>query len=440
MDNSYVVPSFATPLVAVKGYASRRLVVFSVVLPGEHLLKFLGHDPRMQHRRNLRPDIRAIYDKVQRPTSKGRRESIASYLISRLSNGRVLGAFPAVSVGCTEPLPFEPLSDPNLAGLGVLRIGDQKRFVLDGLGRISGVLDVLDERPELIKMNPVTGQGFTVQISIFAPPNGELTIEDLGQLFMDFNFRVYPVPQALAIALDESDLYIQLANAVAQYPPISDHGGMDKRAASLGRKSTALVVQTVLLRFVRGACEGRDFQEANLAHVDNANLTDETFDTERDRILTFLSDLAARMGERWADRAGIHLTSPGWQALGVICHDLDRRGLNINPLQRSAIIDRLASIDWSRAKTDVWQNEVGLSMSLNKHGEIVLGGAGRNNTQLIIDYLRKVTGLKSQLDANIAAVAVQTGSSPHDSGIRVIREDVKKPAGSSRETFEVPRN
>jgi hypothetical protein len=40
-----------------------------------------------------------------------------------------------------------------------------------------------------------------------------------------------------AISLDESDLYIQLANAIAQQPPIADHGGMEKRSASLGRKS-----------------------------------------------------------------------------------------------------------------------------------------------------------------------------------------------------------
>jgi DGQHR domain-containing protein len=402
MDTS--VPNFTTPLVAVRGFALPRLVVYSAVLPGEQLVKFLGHDPRAQYRKHLKPEIREVYDKVQRPTSKGRRESIAGYLTNRLSShGRVLGAFPAISVGCMEPLEFKPIE--GYAGLGVLQVGEELRIVLDGLGRCSGVLDVFDEFPELIKMDPQKGRGFTMQINIFAPAKaGEsLTIAEFGQLFMDFNFRVYPVPQALAISLDESDLYIQLANAIAQQPPIADHGGMEKRTASLGRKSEALVVQSVLLRVVRGACEGREFQESNLAHLENPNLTDETFDAERDRIVAFFSDLASRMGDRWADRNGVHLTSPGWQALGIICHDLDRRGLTISPLDRSAIIQTLAGIDWSREidrqPSPLWQKDVGVSMALNKHREVVLAGAGRSSTQAIINYLRKITGLQARLDA-----------------------------------------
>ena len=66
----------------------------------------------------------------------------------------------------------------------------------------------------------------------------------------------------VAIALDHSDLYIALANRIGSSETIKQAGGMEMKAASAGKNSTAIVVQQDLLRFVRAATEGERFLES----------------------------------------------------------------------------------------------------------------------------------------------------------------------------------
>jgi DndB-like DNA-sulfur modification-associated protein len=394
-------PEFRTPLVAVCGQAGDLLATYLTVLPVGHLTRFLNHDPRERYRKQLDPAILEIYQQVQRPTTKGRRDDIFDYLVSRLSSQRhgrgIPGAFPALSVGCLDYLNFQRIDGYD--GLVQLLIGDERRFILDGLGRAQGLLNVFEEHPSLLK------ERFTVPLTIFAParPNMTLTVEELGQLFADFNFRVHPVSQAQALALDKTDIYVRLTNALAQLPPISDHGGMDKRASKVRKASTALTVQSLLLRFVRGATEGRSVQESNKTHIDNPRLTEDSFEDEKIRIVSFLSDLATRMGpQRWRDRNGVHLTSAGWQAFGVIRYDVDH-ALSLDPLQRSEVIQKLASLEWSRTGPDgqpstFWNQEVGLGLVRNKLGEMVFSStAGRTSAQTLVNYLEKITGLEPML-------------------------------------------
>ncbi|GLR66521.1 hypothetical protein GCM10010909_12010 [Acidocella aquatica] len=280
--------------------------------------------------------------------------------------------------------------------IGNLEIDEEGiRILLDGLGRLSGALDLAEEGPEGMKLV----NQFVFPVTFYTPTveAGPLSVEDLGQLFMDFNFRVNPVPARLAIALDQSDIYISLANKLAKEPFIADNGGMEMKTKSLGKKSTALVVQSVLLRAVRGACEGRDFQEANLSMAADPNLTNDTFDQELESIAEFFTEIAQRMGhDRWKNRESLHLTAPGWQALGVIHHDINHSGLDLSDAQRSSIYNVIAGIDWSR-KNQEWADEAKLGLFQN--GELVILGAGRNNTQAIITYVRQKTGLAAKLES-----------------------------------------
>ncbi len=83
-------------------------------------------------------------------------------------------------------------------------------------------------------------------------------MEELGQLFHDFNFLVQPIALGQAVDLDQSDVAIGLTNTLGECPAIKKHCGMERRAANLGKKSTAPVAKQVLLRFVKVACEGVD--------------------------------------------------------------------------------------------------------------------------------------------------------------------------------------
>lgn len=242
-------------------------------------------------------------------------------------------------------------------------------------------------------------------LTIFAPKPGHkaLSWQEMGQLFHDFNFRVSPVPQRIALALDTADPYINLARQFAEYPFLEEHGGVAERMASLGSKSTELVVQTVWVRTVRGASEGRRFQESNLAHAENPNLTPETEEEVRDSIASFFQAVCDAMGpERWEDRDSIHLTSPGWQALGVIHPDVTFK-VKVSPKERDMIARKIAQIDWSRFNSDWLTLGIGIPEIDKKSNKEILDssgkkriaftGSGRTNTQALINYIRQKTGL-----------------------------------------------
>jgi hypothetical protein len=66
------------------------------------------------------------------------------------------------------------------------------------------------------------------------------------------------------------------AHVAGECESIKKFGGIEKRAASLGKKSTALTVQQTLYRFVRGATEGEKFQESNREFLEEPKLKSRT--------------------------------------------------------------------------------------------------------------------------------------------------------------------
>ena len=402
--------SITIPVPAIQGFFGKRLATYTTQIPALQIKRILGHDPRSKNWKLLAPSTRDIYERIQRDTKKGRREGVISYIEQRFGIRQMVGAFPSISIGLTHPMRFDAIPIPGLdsKAVGILHLEEEgERIILDGLGRVSGCLDLAEESAAgmgLIK-------SFVLPVTFFLPMQGAdpLEVSELGQLFMDFNFRVHPVPASMAIALDQSDLYISLANQLAKEPFVSQYGGVELRSASLGKKSTALVVQSVLLRTVRGACEGRDFQESNLATAPEPNLLDETFQVELRSISGFFSEISDRMGVRWADSKSLHLSAPGWQALGVLHHDIFHCGLNLTETELALVYETLGNLDWSRNNRQ-WVDEAGLGQwSTPKGGtqeQVVILGAGRNNTQAILDFLRKRTGLRDKIDAKrLAAVA-----------------------------------
>lgn len=383
------------PVPCIQGQFGQRLVTYSTQISPLQIRKVLGHDPRAKHWKSLPDDVRHVYERIQRPTSKGRQDSVVGYIEDRL-NRNVVGAFPAVSIGIMGHSVFEPLDVPGLQrAVGILNIDEEStRIMLDGLGRLSGALDLSEEdnRGLLLVKQCV----FPVTFYCPAPGTPELTLDEMGQLFSDFNFRVHPVSQRFAMALDQNDIYISLTNHLAQTPVIMAHGGMEYKASTLRRKSTALVVQSVLLRAVRGACEGREFQESNLAHPNNPTLTGDTFTSELESIHQHFEEIARRMGSHWARRGSLHLSAPGWQALGVLHHDINHRGLQLSDYQRAVIYDAIGEIDWSRTGPQ-WSGEAHLGQ-MGENG-LTITGAGRSNVKAILDFLRAKTGLKTLLEA-----------------------------------------
>src|ERR1700722_19938669 len=395
----------------IQGQFDGQLVTYTTqVAPGD-IVNLLGHDPRSKSWSRLPAELKDIYHYLQRKTSKDRRESIAGYIEERFGPDPIaIGAFPAISIAVTRPTIFRPYDETGdlriNKAVGQLEIDlsvSNTRILLDGLGRVAGALDLIDEG----KSNIVST--FQFPVTIFAPhPNlgKDLSWRQMGQLFHDFNYRVHPVSRHIAIALDTSDLYIALANKLAQAPFIRDNGGVAERAASLGKKSTELVVQSVLVRMVRGACEGQSFQESNLGYIENGNLNRDSLQTLKESIERFFSEFAKRMGTRFTDRNSIHLAAPGWQALGVVHNDIVFQ-LKMEDKDRDSVLDRIAAIGWSRTNPDWVSMGLGVVEIDKKTNEpvldemskprIVLSGAGRSNIHRILTYVREKAGYASRI-------------------------------------------
>jgi hypothetical protein len=398
------------PIGAVKGFFGRELTTFQTQIRPDQVVQILSHDPRSKNWKNLPLDLRTMYEYLQRKTSRDRRESTAEYIEQRLAPEAItIGAFPAICVGMVRPGTFRPIvtddeSSP-LAAVGTLHLelsDSNRRIILDGLARVTGALEVLERSDRDRRV----GDWFSFPVTIYAPTREAITLEQLGQLFHDFNFLQTPVSANQAIALDKSDLYIQLTNVLGRSETLKRYGGMEERAASLGTKSTAIVVQRVLLRFVRGATEGRRFQESNLSRTETPNLNPTNFrDVER-KLEEFISTFANRMGvDRFKDRDSLHLSAPGWQVLGLVFHDIHFR-LGAAPRQYEDLLDRLSQIDWSRYNSD-WIGMVGeperhpvtQQVITDERGRqrVALSRAGRTTIAAMLKYVREKSGLSELL-------------------------------------------
>jgi hypothetical protein len=213
----------------------------------------------------------------------------------------------------------------------------------------------------------------------------------MGQLFFDFNFKVTAVPSRIAIALDKSDPYIMVTNGLAKASQaIVKNGGMEERAASLGKKSTAVVVQQVLLRFVRGATEGSAFQESNKMELPHPNLTHTNASDAVESLAAFIDAFAEAMGNKFtADKKSLHLSSPGWQSLGVIYNDLVYRLNAPDPLQTARALARL---DWTRSGP-LWSELVVTKTNDDGSEELVLNSAGASTKREMVKRIRAELGI-----------------------------------------------
>jgi hypothetical protein len=348
-------------IAAVQGAYGYRLATYSTQVRPRDLEAFLGHDPRSRLWKKLDPELAQIYSQLQRVTTPERLRSIQAYIRKRfLQQAVVCGAFPAISVAVKQHLRFEPFPANDVAGAGTLHLDLSKsnsRLVLDGLARVSGIIELVelanhedltkDERDGLSDLL----NRFSLPMVIFAPSEeGQpLEMREMKQLFADFNFKQTSISPSMAIAHDSSDIYIEATRRLADSGVIKTHGGMEIGRASLGSKSTALVVQQNLLRFVRGAAEGDRFTEAkpNVEKVEGNRLTEQNLDEFVGTVDRFLGGIASVVGSAgFADtKNAVHLSGPGWGALGVVFNDLDAL-LSIKDLE--AMGRKLGEIDWRR--------------------------------------------------------------------------------------------
>jgi len=297
----------------------------------------------------------------------------------------------------THPAKFEPDEEGSPVGTLYYDVSQRvRRVLLDGLGRVTAVLDMLDSGKTIVD------EKLTFTVAIYAPSalKGSFSLEELGQLFHDFNFLAEPVSKGQAVDLDQSNLYITLTNLLAKSPPIVKNGGMEARAASLGAKSTALVAKQVLLKFVKSACEGevRYINVLRKSPIDG-NLQSSNLEAYANRLEEFLSVVFNSMSEQLrTPKDSVLLSASGWAALGLIFHDLNSvLGQVIERSEAHAFMQAISKIDWSRYNPD-WINYLGGPEKDDKGRDRLGKVFGGRAVERIAEYVRNRIGLLPLLE------------------------------------------
>lgn len=406
--------SIKLPLPCMRGRYGLHVQSFQTVCPPSQLIALLGHDPRPSSWKTLPKHLQEVYENYQRKTKPTRTEGIADYIDKQLAPGsRFVGAFPSLSIGLTEAPTFEPLrirAGVTIAegvllnddlGTLYLDIGTKHvRMLLDGLARLTGAMTYVDEGKDV-------DAWFSFALTIFAPTpeRGRLTPPELGQLFFDFNYRLSRVPPSTALEMDQAGLYSQIVEWLKDQPVIRDNGGMQQSGASLGKKSTALVVRRVLHGFVTVAAEGeKAFQGAKSEGIRNPRTKQDNIEDVQVKIADFLTRFAEAMEDRFTDRDSIHLTRLGWEAIGMIAHEAVIKA-EMNEAQLDYLVSALANVDWSRTNRD-WFGMIGVPEQggdgrpvLDEQGRervVITGGKGDQGLRRAISYIRKKAGLKAE--------------------------------------------
>lgn len=401
-------------IAAVQGAFGHRLATYATQISPRDLEAFLGHDPRSRVWKKLDPELMDIYSQLQRTTNADRLRAIQSYIRKRFTHQAVIvGAFPAISVAVKRHMRFDPFaSENNLAGAGTLHLDMSKsnaRIVLDGLARVSGVIELV----ELANHEDLTSEDrealngvldeFSLPLIIFSPrePDKPLDLREMRQLFADFNFKQTSISPTMAMAKDSSDIYIEATRRLAERGVIKANGGMETKSASLGAKSTALVVLQNLVRFTRGAAEGDRFTEAKTnVDIDEEarRLNEGNLDAFVGKVEDFLAGMAEAMGNQaFSDtKNAIHLSGPGWGAIGVVFHDLDAT-LGLPDMKELG--HKVGEIDWSRS-AEFWSDVMREKEVRGKMVMTFLGG-GYESRQAIRRKVHQHLGTWEALQAKL---------------------------------------
>jgi hypothetical protein len=400
------------PIPCIRGRSGPHLQLFQTVCPPSQLISLLGHDPRSSQWKNLPAPLRDAYEEYQRKTKPARSEGIEKYIAERLSpTGRTVAGFPSLSIGLTEVPLFEPirsragvaitegvLIDDSIGTLYLDLGAKHTRMLLDGLARLTGAMEHVDAGVDI-------DGWFSFALTIFAPTpeRARLSPADLGQLFHDYNYKVTRVSPSMAIDMDQAGVYSQIVEHLKSQPVITDNGGVQQSGASLGKKSTALVVRRVLQGFVTVAAEGeRASQGAKNEEIRNPLTSHDNLLDVAEKISDFLTRFGAAMGQRFTDGDSIHLTRLGWEAIGMIAHDTVVRG-DLSDVELDRCVSALAAVDWSRTNPD-WLGMIGSAElgddnkpivdARGRQRVVISGGKGDQGLRKAISYLRGKVGIK----------------------------------------------
>jgi len=240
-----------------------------------------------------------------------------------------------------------------------------RSMIIDGLGRITAALDILDEvndagdnpRRSEAALKRLNSFQFPCTIFTARAPGQTLTTEDFQQLFHDFNYLATPIGKDHAINLDHSNIHVSVARRLGEIDVIKKNGGMKLRMPEVearGRKpvnkkksEAPLISLAEMIVFVRTATEGQEcgikpFREAPIDPVLSVTNADGfTRDLAR-----FLEIISTEMGSAWKEKSSLHRTIKGWFAIASAFHHY-RFGKQVGNIDMDDVARAIGRVDWS---------------------------------------------------------------------------------------------
>ncbi len=376
--------------------ANDKIAYYQTSVQVKDIVPFIlgGQDPRSSNWSRLAPVVQNLYQKLQRKTTKSRREEVERYITGRMApNALWIGAFPPIVIGVPTPQEFKPHDDQdNYEGVGLLRLTNDLNYpnvVIDGLGRLSGLIEISLDKESEPALRDWAGK-FRVPILLITGNNGHtLTTEELGQLFFDFNVLGTPVSKGHAIDLDVSDPYIIVTGKLGELKVIKRFGGMDDRATSISKG--AWTTKSITLKSVRAAAEGPG---AWVDHVRDS-IADPWMNTDArqvqvidrfDVVLSALTEPYAAEGR--LPELSLLRTPVWWTAIGLIIHDIYDiyDGAEFTEEKRETVLRRLAAVDWSLGNPEFAFLGASVADRDRKTGEMKTIPTDRQGRQIITRF------------------------------------------------------
>ncbi len=426
-------------LPAIRCSQSVHACAYQTAMTVHDLVPYLlnGHDPRSQNWKTLPAPVRDMYEKLQRKTTKARRTDMRNYILRRMApKSYWIGAIPPIVVGMQLGQRFEPEGDDGLGHLRVNTRLDRPNILLDGLGRITGFLDVMYDEDLTDEVRRWAGEA-VIPVMLLTPLTGEdeLGLEELGQIFHDMNVLSAPVTRGQAVDLDRSDRYIQTTNKVALLSVIVENGGCDHRAVTISKKSSVWTTKTVLLKSVRAASEGPGSHVDHIREQPNNPFL--AGQAEMNEIVDRFDHGLRTMLSAMADgKAPIHntflRTASWWVAFGLVLHDLHQSydGQTISVERRDILLRRIGAIDWSLGNPDfgflgtsVEEKATGIKPR-DEEGREMLNRffGGQKAYYNLAAYTREKIGLKENIDYGPDYGATLRLDMPNDDDLSVAAE------------------
>jgi DNA sulfur modification protein DndB len=305
----------------------------------------------------LRPELRA-----QRFLNKSRIPEIAGYLLKQVKSY----VFSALTASIDGEVNFEPLGNDNDArSVGRLRIPMSAKFVInDGQHRRAGIEAALRECPEL-------GEE-TIAVVFFL----DVGLDRCQQMFADLNRYAIRPTTSLSILYDHRDDDGIVTKALIQRVQIFKDL-TEKQRSTLSNRSLKL------------------FTLSGIYHATQVLLADneETPHEQRVEIAAAFWNEVARHVPDWtlakerkvsaADlrRDYVHSHALALAAVARAGRDL----LRLHPTDWKKRLAKLATLDWSRSNTDLWE---GRAMNAGRLSKRTI------NVNLTANAIKKHLGLK----------------------------------------------